>query len=321
MARDKKNTPTNNAGRPTGSYSSYGTSGYGAPYNGGGYGSVGNGGYNRNPYGAVPSQPLSQANSAANNDTKKAKANNKKENKPTKEKENKAKKDKAVAEKPDYSGMTRKEKKLAKKQEKFDEDDLRNYPMKVGSWIGTFILLAIPLVNCICAICWFFGVGNRSRAAWVRSKVVAFFLVIVLIFAMFGIGYGILASKAKNVEVEFDGVSYGTLGDYGAKGTLYYLACAAVDTFGADIIGQFIGGSDEGGENGGETGDVNGGDENGELNGDETGNGEEEVSTSDMINTAIKAKLAELILGIQFPQSQEGEGGEQAPEGAEVQAA
>lgn len=302
MARESKKTPTNNTGRPTGSYSSYGTGGYGAPY-GGGYGSVGNGAYGRSPYGAPSAQPVAPMNSVANNEAQNAKGDkgSKKLGKETK------------ANKADYSNMSRKEKKLAKRQEKFDENDLRNYPMKVGGWIGTFILLAIPLIGQICAICWFFGVGNKSRAAWVRSKVVAFLLVILLIVAMFGIGYGILASKAKNVEVVFDGQSYGKLGDYGPNGTVYYLACIAIDTFGEDIIKKFLPGGESGGnDNAGEVG-------SGEIN-----SGEEEGADGSNMKEVIKAMLAEKLLGIKLSNSDEGgrgdeqgaiSGGEQEGEG------
>lgn len=99
---------------------------------------------------------------------------------------------------PDKGNRTGKQKKLAKKRARFDEMDLRNYPMTVGSWIGTFILLSIPLLGGICAICWFFGVGNKSRSAWVRSYVVIALLIVLLIGIIFGVGWSLLSKAAKD---------------------------------------------------------------------------------------------------------------------------
>ena len=265
MAKDNKKTSsstgyTNNVGRPTGSYGSYGTSGY----NGSSYNSYGRTTYSS--YGTGnPQQPASQQSPATNG--------------------KKGKKDNVKIEKVNLpqngEKMTGKEKKLAKKSAKFDETDLRNYPMTVGNWIGTFILLAIPLVGAICAICWFFGVGNKSRTAWARSYVVIVLLIVLLFVIIVGSVYGVLSSKAKNVEVEFDGVSYGTLGNYGAKGTLYYLACLGLDAFGEQVASLIIG----------------------------QGGGEEdsEMSSDDVILMA-KAMLAKQILDIDFDGESDGDG-------------
>lgn len=199
MAKDKKSkgAPANNAGRPTSSYSSYATSGYG-------YGGVG-GAYGRSPYGANAQQPHSAngvANAVAQNGTKVEKVDL-----------------------PDKANMTRKQKKLAKKSKKFDETDLRCYPMTVGGWIGTFILLALPLIGGICAICWFFGVGNKSRTAWVRSYVVIMILIVLVLGIILGSGYAVMSGKAKAEGLE------------GFNGTLYYMACEVVDMF-SSVIGD-----------------------------------------------------------------------------------
>lgn len=104
---------------------------------------------------------------------------------------------------PEGRKMSKKEKKIAKKVAKFDEMDLRNYPMTVGKWIGTYIILAIPLVNVIACICWFFGAGNKSRAAWIRSHVVRFLIIILLIAAIIGGGWLVLKNMAsKNAGAE-----------------------------------------------------------------------------------------------------------------------
>ncbi len=269
MAKDKKNTPTNNAGKPTGSYSSYGTSGYGAPY-GGGYGSAG-----RSPYGANNAQPAMQSVAPQTNNDAKGKGKKK-------------------AEKVNTANLRGKQKKLAKKQAKFDENDLRNYPMKVGNWIGTFILLAIPFLNVICAICWFFGVGNRSRTSWIRSYIVICLLIVLIFGLIFGVGYGVLSNKAKNVEVEIGGQSYGTLGNYGIKGTAYYLVCSIIDTpVGQQLVETIL--AKMGGSEGGGDGSEEGGEPGDEI-------------TSEDTKKAIKEMLAQMILGINVENTNPDEG-------------
>ena len=163
MAKDNKSTgrgaAPNRAGRPTGSYSSYGTSGYG-------YGANGGGSYGRSPYGSYGAQQPN-ANGANN-----APAQNNK---------------KAEKEKGSDKDLKGKQKKLAKRAKKFDETDLRCYPMTVGGWIGTFILSCLIPINIIFFICWFFGVGNKSRTAWVRAYVVVSIIIVLLMVMMFGI--------------------------------------------------------------------------------------------------------------------------------------
>ena len=282
MAKEKKsNTPANHAGRPTGSYSSYGTSGYGAPY-GGGYGSAGNGAYSRSTYGANNAQPTTPN---ANNDAQATGKGKKK------------------AEKVNTANMSGKQKKLAKRQAKFDENDLRNYPMKVRNWIGTFILLAIPFVNVICGICWFFGVGNRSRTSWIRSYIVICLLVVLIFGLIFGVGYGVLTKNAKDSSVEIDGVSYGTCGDYGIKGTVYYLLCSFIDTpMGEKLVALVV--EKMGGSEGGDGENNEGGDN---IEGEEND-----------YKSALKAMLAQEILGIKSPENpDESNGGNESIEGGE----
>jgi len=43
------------------------------------------------------------------------------------------------------------------------DDNQRNAPLSVGGWIGTLIVLAIPLVGLIMTFVWAFGNGNTSR--------------------------------------------------------------------------------------------------------------------------------------------------------------
>ncbi|MDE5756577.1 MAG: hypothetical protein K2I23_05745 [Clostridia bacterium] len=204
MAKDKKNQGANHAGKPTGSYSSYGTSGYGYGTSNGAYGGASYGGA-RNPYGnyGANNVPATRNAGGAANDS----ASDKKEKKRKVEK----------VDLPDKANMSGKQKKLAKKAAKFDETDLRCYPMTVRGWIGTFILLAIPFIGSICTICWFFGVGNKSRTSWIRSYVVIVLLIVLLFGILFGVGFGVLSKNAKNAGYE------------GVNGTLYYAACSVVD--------------------------------------------------------------------------------------------
>lgn len=113
---------------------------------------------------------------------------------------------------PDKEHMTRKQKKIAKKASRFDEMDLRNYPMTVGKWIGTFIVMLIPLINFIAGICWFFGVGNKSRTAFVRSIFVIWLIITLLLVALLGVGYYFLAQKAQQ---ETGADSFGEVMAYG----------------------------------------------------------------------------------------------------------
>lgn len=111
---------------------------------------------------------------------------------------------------PDGSKMTKKQRKIAKKKAKFDDNDLRAYPMTVGKWIGTFIIMAIPLINIIAGICWLFGVGNKSRSAYVRAHLVIFLIVVLLIGLLLGVGWKVMKDKAsKEVGAEtFGEVAY-----------------------------------------------------------------------------------------------------------------
>ena len=228
MAKEKKSkTPVNNAGRPTGSYSSYGTSGYGAPY--GGYGSAGNGapyGRGPSPYGSygvnngmqqAPMQQQAPAQAPVAND---GKGNGKKGESQKDEK------------------LKGKAKKLKRRQDEFQPDELKYYRMTVGAWIGTFILLAIPIINGICAICWLCGVGNKSRTSWVRAYIVISLLIVLILGILFGVGYAILSKNAKKTDMVIDGQSYGKMGDYKFKGTVYYVACKGIGLFKDQIGGD-----------------------------------------------------------------------------------
>lgn len=98
---------------------------------------------------------------------------------------------------PDKEQMTRKQRKIAKKASRFDEMDLRNYPMTVGKWLATFIILILPGINVLASICWFFGVGNKSRTAFIRCFFVIGLILLIVLIAAMGVGYYFLAQKAE----------------------------------------------------------------------------------------------------------------------------
>ena len=127
---------------------------------------------------------------------------------------------------PDKAHMTRKQKKIAKKASRFDEMDLRNYPMTVGKWIGTFIVMMLPLINVIAGIFWFFGVGNKSRTAFVRSIFVLWLIITILVVGALGAGYFVLAQKA---EAETGQTGFFEVLTYGAN-----LLCDAL----AGVVGE-----------------------------------------------------------------------------------
>lgn len=127
---------------------------------------------------------------------------------------------------PDKAHMTRKQKKIAKKASRFDEMDLRNYPMTVGKWIGTFIVMMLPLINVIAGIFWFFGVGNKSRTAFIRSIFVIWLIVTILVVGALGAGYFVLAQKA---EAETGQTGFFEVLTYGAN-----LLCDAL----AGVVGE-----------------------------------------------------------------------------------
>ncbi|MDE7336696.1 MAG: hypothetical protein K2N32_01100 [Clostridia bacterium] len=107
---------------------------------------------------------------------------------------------------PPDGKMSKKDKKVYKKYKKFDDYDLRNYPMTAGKWIGTFIIMAIPLINIIAGLCWLFGVGNKSRSAFVRAHLIIFLIILLLIGIGLGVGWKIMKDKAsEQVGAETNG--------------------------------------------------------------------------------------------------------------------
>ena len=144
-----------------------------------------------NPMGAQPQQ------GAANNNAQNNTQNNNSLLKEQEDKSDKKAKKKNALVSPDGKKLKGKDKKIAKKKRKFDDNDLRCYPMTAGKWIGTFIIMAIPLLNIICGICWLFGVGNKSRSAFVRAHLIIFLIIVLIIGIALGVGWSVMSKKAS----------------------------------------------------------------------------------------------------------------------------
>ena len=56
----------------------------------------------------------------------------------------------------------------------------RNEPLSVGGWIGTLILLAIPIVNIIMIFVWAFGKGNISRKNYAIAALILTLIVVIV---------------------------------------------------------------------------------------------------------------------------------------------
>ena len=63
------------------------------------------------------------------------------------------------------------------------EDD--SYPMTVGDWMITMLILAIPVVNIIMYLVWAFGTGNMNRKTYCQAGLL-WMVIIVGIMAVFG---------------------------------------------------------------------------------------------------------------------------------------
>ena len=78
--------------------------------------------------------------------------------------------------------------------------------MTAGKWIATFIIMAIPLINIIAGLCWLFGVGNKSRSAFVRAHLIIVLIILLLIGIGLGVGWKLMKDKAsEQVGAETNG--------------------------------------------------------------------------------------------------------------------
>ena len=70
-------------------------------------------------------------------------------------------------------------------------------PLSVGGWIGTMIVLMIPIVNFIMLLVWAFGSGNKSRKNYCLASLIIAVVMIVLVI-IFYVVVGVSAATAFN---------------------------------------------------------------------------------------------------------------------------
>lgn len=75
--------------------------------------------------------------------------------------------------------------------------DPNDQPLSVGGWIGTMIVLMIPVVNFIMLLVWAFGSGNKSRKNYCLASLIIAVVMIVLI-VLFYMVVGVSAASAFN---------------------------------------------------------------------------------------------------------------------------
>lgn len=75
--------------------------------------------------------------------------------------------------------------------------DPNDQPLSVGGWIGTMIVLMIPVVNFIMLLVWAFGSGNKSRKNYCLASLIIAVVMIALIM-VFYIAFGLSAASAFN---------------------------------------------------------------------------------------------------------------------------
>jgi len=67
------------------------------------------------------------------------------------------------------------------------EDD--SYPMTVGDWMITMLILAIPVVNIIMYLVWAFGSsGNMSRKTYCQAGLLWMVILFGIMFLLGGLG-------------------------------------------------------------------------------------------------------------------------------------
>ena len=68
-------------------------------------------------------------------------------------------------------------------------------PVRVGEWIGTFILTAIPIVGIIMLFVWAFGdSAPASKKNWAIATLIWYAIMIVLAIIFFGVFISIIGS-------------------------------------------------------------------------------------------------------------------------------
>jgi hypothetical protein len=71
-----------------------------------------------------------------------------------------------------------------------------NYkPMRIGDWLITFLIQAIPLVGFVMLFVWAFGDGTHpSKKSWAQASLIMMVIVIVLMIIFFAALWSIFSS-------------------------------------------------------------------------------------------------------------------------------
>lgn len=70
-------------------------------------------------------------------------------------------------------------------------------PSSVGSWVGTLLLMAIPIVNIVMLCVWGFGnTADLSKKNWARAQLIFTAVELVLIVIFFTAFAGALAGSS-----------------------------------------------------------------------------------------------------------------------------
>ena len=76
-----------------------------------------------------------------------------------------------------------------------DLNDKNNQPMTVLGWLGTFLVMLIPLVNIVMVFVWAFGSnGNRSRKTFFQAYLIIF-VVLIILSIVFGSAIALLINS------------------------------------------------------------------------------------------------------------------------------
>ena len=61
-----------------------------------------------------------------------------------------------------------------------------NRPMTVGDWVGSILLLLIPIANIVLLFVWAFGdMAPQSKRNWARAQLIWMLIAFVLVFLFY----------------------------------------------------------------------------------------------------------------------------------------
>ena len=82
--------------------------------------------------------------------------------------------------------------------------DVRLQPIGVGEWVGTMLLMIIPIVNIIMLFVWAFGSGAKlSKRNWARANLIMALIAIGLSILLAGILVPLFATVFREMSYSF----------------------------------------------------------------------------------------------------------------------